>query len=302
MGTPVRRPCRGLGSRGRFPASEPVRGRFIPPWARLVRINQDCIAPDWGRFWLICGIPAMNGKRRIASRGPIRQDRRSKEKWGQPCGRPHSHRRWASGGSAYRQVSSKPRPGRNRSAAMSSPGARAGAGSTRGRFQSEDFSLPPGGSETGLSIKASGSPASPESFAVPRPSSERPTLPTLRPRGLNAFEIGIVRRRSCSLGSTARHLAVASIRFQNPFFRAGFWSLCFGRANPRLDVWKMRRSADSGNSATGQLSTSRLNVSGQGWITQRLGAESASYPRSRCASSRKRRALSLMKPAASCWS
>jgi len=80
------------------------------------------------------------------------------------------------------------------------------------------------------------------------------------------------------------------------------FGLCLGRANPRLDVWKMRRTGESGNRNPGELSTFVRMASGQGWITQRLAAESAAYPLSRCASSRSRRALSLMKPAASCWS
>jgi hypothetical protein len=237
----------------------------------------------------------MNGNRpEPESGGP-------KEKWGQPCGRPHSHRRWAPGGSAYRLMSPKLRAGRNRSVAMSSPGARAGAGSTRGRFRSEDLSLPPGGSETGLSIKASSSSASPESFAEPRPSSGKPTLPTLRPRGLNAPRLGLSEDALALFAPPRgfRHRVEPvpkSLPPRRPF------SLCLGRANPRLDVWKMRVPTDSGNSATGRLSTSHLNVSGQEWITQRFTAESASYPRSRWPSSRKRSALSLIKPAASCWS
>ena len=78
------------------------------------------------------------------------------------------------------------------------------------------------------------------------------------------------------------------------------FSLCFRRANPRLDVWKVRGAADSGKRGTAQLSTFCLNASGQRWITQRLVAKCADYPLSRCASSLSRRALSLMKPCASC--
>jgi hypothetical protein len=64
-------------------------------------------------------------------------------------------------------------------------------------------------------------PALPEGVAFSSALDRQSGLPTLRPRGFNAFEIGIVRRRSCSLGSTTRHLAIASIRFQNPFSVAG---------------------------------------------------------------------------------
>jgi len=87
-----------------------------------------------------------------------------------------------------------------------------------------------------------------------------------------------------------------SLLLRRPF------GLCLGRANPRLDDWKVRRATDSGKRGTVQLSTFRLNASGQHWITQRFVADWVDYPRSRCPRSLNRSALSLMKPAASCWS
>ena len=71
---------------------------------------------------------------------------------------------------------------------------------------------------------------------------------------------------------------------------------------PALDVWRMPVGPESGNGGRRDLSTFGKNASGQGWITQPLAARFGGYPRSRLASSRKRSALSLMKPSASCWS
>ena len=134
-------------------------------------------------------------------------------------------------------------------------------------------------------------------------------LPTLRPRGFNGLGFGLLQDEPLSVPLLIppprgfRHRVdpvPKSLLPRRPF------GLCLGRANPRLDDWKVRRATDSGNSGTAQLSTFRLNASGQRWITQRFVADWANYPRSRpeslWARSRSRRALSLMKPAASCWS
>ena len=52
--------------------------------------------------------------------------------------------------------------------------------------------VPPGGSEIGLSTWASSSlPHCPEAVLGPRPRSESPTLPTLRPRGFSGLEFGL---------------------------------------------------------------------------------------------------------------
>lgn len=79
------------------------------------------------------------------------------EKWGRPCGRPHSHRRVGPGGRLTPGVSmpfsialaSSPRNGACRPALAPVP-VPSGAG-----FDHEDRSRTPGGSETGLSIGAS---------------------------------------------------------------------------------------------------------------------------------------------------
>lgn len=85
-----------------------------------------------------------------------------------------------------------------------------------------------------------------------------------------------------------------------PTFHSGLAAFDPVGTFPRFDDWRMRLLTDSGNSATGQLSTFGSFASGQGWITQRPVAKCTIYPRSRWARSLKRSALSLMKPAASC--
>jgi hypothetical protein len=65
----------------------------------------------------------------------------------------------------------------------------------------------------------------PEGFAPSSALDRQSGLPTLRPRGFNGSRLeddpGEPGDFLASVSSTARHLAVASIRFQNPFFAAG---------------------------------------------------------------------------------
>ena len=167
--------------------------------------------------------------------------------------------------------------------------------------------LPPGGSETvpvdlGL-IAASALPEGAANSSAP----SRQTRP-FRLCALAASTVWDLVRTRTNLGAfrfSSLHRAASRRRVvtvpksllpRRPF------GLCLGRANPRLDDWKVRRLADSGKRGTVQLSTFRLNASGQRWITQRFVAEWPDYARSRCPSSLRRRALSLMNPAASCWS
>ena len=166
--------------------------------------------------------------------------------------------------------------------------------------------LPPGGSETSSSTWAS------NGFRFARRLCEilgtrpaNPALPILRPRSFNGLGFGLHQDEPLCApllippprGFRHRVEAVPkSLLPRRPF------GLCLGRANPRLDDLKVQRATDSGKRAIVHLSTSRLNASGQQWITQRFVAEWAAYPRSRCASRRSRSALSLMKPCASCWS
>jgi hypothetical protein len=179
----------------------------------------------------------------------------------------------------------------------------------RGRVRSEDLSLPPGGSETGLSTRASNGLALPVGSTRPQRRAGKSGLCDLAPSRLHRFGIRIAPGEPGALLVSFLHRAAFRRRLEavpKSLLRRRPFGLCLGRANPRLDVWKMRGAADSGKRGTVQLSTFGQNASGQGWITQRLAAEAAAYPRSRresrCASSRSRSALSLMNPAASCWS
>ena len=107
-------------------------------------------------------------------------------------------------------------------AASLSPGARAGAGSVGGRFGSEDLPLPPGGSETSfVDLDLIAALALPEG-AAPTSALDRKVRPAdFAPSRLQRSGVWFVRRRSWPRSSTARHLAIASSRFQNPFLRAG---------------------------------------------------------------------------------
>jgi hypothetical protein len=72
---------------------------------------------------------------------------------------------------------------------------------------------------------ASSGPVWPEGLAQPRHRAGNPACPTLRLRGVSGSGSGLPGdcspRVASSRSSTARHLAVASIRFQNPFSVAG---------------------------------------------------------------------------------
>ena len=117
--------------------------------------------------------------------------------------------------------------GPSRSAASLSPGARAGAGSVGGwGMIARTCPLPPGGSATGLSKSLPRAAwHCPKTLPHLSMDFESPALSTLRPRGFNGLGIWLAPGRtfehSASHPSTARHLAVASIRFQNPFSVAG---------------------------------------------------------------------------------
>ena len=195
-------------------------GRFTPPTARFVGINQGSGNGSSARFWLIRAIPRMNRKLDRRESPRVAGASRTQREMG-PALRPTP----LSPAVGFRgkrftpdvfKAPCRPKPIGGDVLTRRSLRCRF----RQGRFRSEDLSLPPGSSEIGASIKASSSPTSPEGFAVPRPSSETPTLPTLRPRGFNGLKFGGPRAPR-SHPSTARHLAVASRRFQNPFFLAG---------------------------------------------------------------------------------
>jgi hypothetical protein len=175
------------------------------------------------------------------------------------------------------------------------------------RIGSKAFPLPPGGSETVLvdpglitalampeGVTNSSAPdrqIRPADFAPSR--SQRSEIWLAPGRTFERFRVSFLLR------AASRHRVEAvpkSLLRRRPF------SLCLGRANPRLDVWKLRLATDSGKRGNRQLSTIGANASGQRWISPPLVAGRPGYPRSRWASRRRRRALSLMNPAASFWS
>jgi hypothetical protein len=92
----------------------------------------------------------------------------------------------------------------------------------------------------------------PKALRNPRLKPANTAFPTLRPRGFNGLGFGWLQDEplSCSAShpSTARHLAVASLRFQNPFFVAGLSAFVSEGPIPvsmigRCAVWPIRASA-----------------------------------------------------------
>ena len=181
-----------------------------------------------------------------------------------------------------------------------SPGARAGAGSVGGRMKSEDLvqatrrfrdrSIGPA-----LQVRQCGAlpfcPSRPESpacrlraFAVSTVCKVR-NVPKDDPR-LSILHPAASRRRvegSSKISSSFRVLPRPS---EEPI--------------PALDGLKMLAESESGNGKPVDLSTFARIASGQRWITQLPAVITATYPRSRLAKRRSRKALSLMKPSASC--
>jgi hypothetical protein len=142
-------------------------------------------------------------------------------------------------------------------------------------WRSRDRSLNPGLEQPRFArglhqTSAPGRKVRPTDFAPSRP--QRSSI-RIAPGEPGALLVSFLRRAA----SRRRVEAVPkSLLRRRPF------GLCLGRANPRLDVWKMRKRSDSGKRGIVQLSTFGPKASGQGWITQRLGADCADYPRSRC--------------------
>ena len=181
-----------------------------------------------------------------------------------------------------------------------SPGARAGAGSVGGRMKSEDFVQSIRwfrDRSIGLARRVK------QCGALPN-SSSRPESPACR---LRAFAVSTVwklqhprmpwlsflhpaasRRRVGSGSKIPSSIRVLSPQSEEPI--------------PALDDWRMRAGTESGKRGKPELSTCNPFAGGQGWITLILQARTGGYPRSRLANNLKRRALSLMKPAASFWS
>ena len=158
---------------------------------------------------------------------------------------------------------------------LSSPGARAGAGSAWAESDREDRSLPPGGPETGLSTRASNGSTLPEGSAKPRHRAGKSGLSDFAPSRLQRFGIRVAPGRILMLPRLVPQPRGIRRRVdpvpKSPLRRRPF-GLCLEGANPRFDVWKMRCRSDSGNCEPPDLSTFGVFASGQGWITQRFGA------------------------------
>ena len=217
------------------------------------------------------------------------------EKWGRPCGRPHSRRLVDPEGylAARRLDAGSEKLLRAFKVGFHSPGARAGAGSVGGRNRSRG-STPcrpavPRPHVVDLYLKRLS--LCPKALRNPRFKPANPAFPILRPRGLNGLGFGLHQDEPLCVPLLIppprgfRHRVSAVPKSLLP--RRSF-DLCLGRANPRFDGLKVRAATDSGKRGTVHLSTFGLNASGQRWITQRFVAETPIYPRSRWPSSRSR--------------
>ena len=151
------------------------------------------------------------------------------EKWGRPCGRPHSRRLVGPEGhlAARRLDAGSQKLLRALKVGFHSPGARAGAGSvgSRNRSRGPTSCRPAVPRPHVVDLYLKRLSFGPKALRNPRFKPANPAFPILRPRGINGLGFGLHQDEplSCSAShpSTTRHLAVASIRFQNPFFLAG---------------------------------------------------------------------------------
>jgi hypothetical protein len=136
-------------------------------------------------------------------------------------------------------------------------------------------------------------------------SRSRPGSPACRParlRGFNGSKVASVRRRSWL---PFLHPAASRRRIESSSKIPSSFRVLPRPSEepvPAIDKGKMLAVAESGNGKRVWLSTFAKIASGQRWITQLPAAITGTYPRSRFAKRRSLRALSLMKPSASCWS
>jgi hypothetical protein len=162
------------------------------------------------------------------------------------------------------------------------------------------FPLPPGGSAVGfvarlLMVRQCG--------ALPLYRS-RPAIPACRLRALAASTVCKLQHPKMPWLSSLHRAAPRHRVERGSKISSSFRVLSRPSEEPipALDVWRMRLRTESGKSEPADLSTFARNASGQEGISQRFAANGAIYPRSRLARRRRRRAFSLMKPSASCWS
>lgn len=182
-----------------------------------------------------------------------------------------------------------------------SPGARAGAGSVGGRMKSEDLlqttrrfrdrSL----SQVRQLVRQCG--------ALPL-HRDRPASPACRLRTFAVSTVWKLQRPKTPWPSFL-HRAASRRRVESGSKISSSFRVLPRPSEepiPALDVWRMRVHPESGKQTKAELSTFNPFAGGQEWITSDSNAKTASYPRSRLANNFSRRALSLMKPSASCWS
>ena len=182
-----------------------------------------------------------------------------------------------------------------------SPGARAGAGSVGGRMKSEDFVQ-----TTRRFRDRSIGPARQvrQCGALPK-SPSRPESPACRLRAFVASTVWKLRSPESDPQLSFLHPAASRRRVEGGSKISSSFRVLPRPSEepiPALDGWRMRLAAESGNDEQADLSTFKNIASGQPWITPLPAEITGNYPRSRFARSRSRRALSLMKPSASCWS
>jgi hypothetical protein len=255
-----------------FADAKPAQGRFTPPKARLVR-ERGTVNHEPERFAgrgrrIICGaltiLPELVSGRGTArplawwwtgSSGRICLP--PKEKWGRPCGRPHSHRRvvLAEARSLTPGVSMPDPTGpcEQLKVGFHSPGARAGAGSVGGRDRSRGPvpCLP-------AVPRPYRRPGPQAAFVLPEGSAKSSVqagkcgLSDFAPFRFQRSGIWSAPGRtfvlSSSHPSTERHLAVVSLRFQNPFSVAGLSAFVSEGPIPvsmigRCAAWPIRASA-----------------------------------------------------------
>lgn len=229
------------------------------------------------------------------SAGRKRSEPTPKTKWGRHCCRPHCHRRVGSEERFTPDVSLQPRKAGSYVARRSRRCRfRRGPGMIRGSFpcvravpRPFSWSVSHGSAMRGID-------------ALSKPAGSA----ACRLRALAASTVWKLRHPKMPWLSSLHRAASRHRVERGSEISSSFRVLPrpFEEPIPALDVWRMRLRAESGNSEPADLSTFSGNASGQGWISQPFVAKAAVYPRSRLASRRRRRALSLMKPSASCWS
>ena len=241
------------------------------------------------------------GLARVQNRddGPWHRRWRTIRKWGRPCGRPHSHRR------VVFTEAKNLTPGVFRPLAVRQR-CYVARRSRRCRFRrgTDEVRKPPPNLPAvprPVNRPCSSSQAM-RGTAQPSKPAGKPGPPTAHPRSFNGSEVARVRRH---LWLPFLHPAASRRRVEGSSKIPSSFRVLprpFEEPIPALDGLKMLAESESGNGKPADLSTFAKIASGQQWITQLPAAIIGTYPRSRLAKRRSRRALSLMKPSASCWS